>query len=73
VTGNCPYAERTLAWPVATRWYLPEGWAGEPERCKQAHVPQDVAFQTKAEIALALVDEATRCGVRHACVTGEAD
>ena len=73
VTVNCQYAERTLAWPVATRLYLPQGWAEDEVRRKRAHVPKDVAFQTKAEIALALLDEASRCGVKQACVTGEAD
>ena len=73
VTVNCHYAERTLAWPVATRLYLPAEWTEEPARCKQAHVPKDTRFQTKAEIALDLLDEAIRCGVRHACVTGDAD
>jgi SRSO17 transposase len=28
VTVNCHYAERTLAWPVATRLYLLQAWAG---------------------------------------------
>jgi SRSO17 transposase len=73
VTVNCHYAERTLGWPVATRLYLPQGWAENAERRQQAHVPAAVVFQTKAEIALALVDEAQACGVRHACVTGDAD
>ena len=73
VTVTCHYAERTLAWPVATRLYLPEGWVGDEERRKRAHVPTDLPFQTKAEIALALLDEANRCGVKHACVTGDAD
>src|SRR2546426_2936939 len=58
VPVNCHYAERTLAWPVTTRLYLPREWADEPERRKQAHVPTAVTFQTKAEIALALLDEA---------------
>ena len=31
VTVNCHYAERTIAWPVATRLYLPESW---PARCR---------------------------------------
>ena len=57
VTVNCHYAERTLAWPVATRLYLPQEWAQDVERRKRAQVPQAVAFQTKAEIALALMDE----------------
>src|SRR5256712_11264958 len=67
------YAERTLAWPVATRLYLPQAWAEDATRRQQAHVPADVTFQTKAEIALALLDEANACGVRHACVTCDAD
>jgi len=73
VTVNCHYAERTLAWPVATRLYLPQGWAEDAERRKQAHVPEAIGFQTKAEIALALLDEANACGVRHGCVTCDAD
>jgi SRSO17 transposase len=72
VTVNCHYAERTLAWPVATRLYLPQVWAEDAERRKRAHVPEDIPFQTKAEIALALLDEAKACGVPHACVTGDA-
>src|SRR5262249_51071381 len=73
VTVNCHYAERTLAWPVATRLYLPQEWAENVARRTQAHVPTDIAFPTKAEIALALLDVANACRVRHACVTCEAD
>jgi len=73
VTVNCQYAERTLAWPVATRLYLPRVWADEAERRAKAHVPKDLTFQTKAELALALLDEANGCGVGHACVTSDAD
>src|SRR3954469_2352618 len=73
VAVNCHYAERTLAWPVATRLYLPREWAEDAERRKPAHVPEAVVFPTKAEIALALLDEAKACGVRHACVTWDAD
>jgi SRSO17 transposase len=72
VTVNCQYAERTLAWPVATRLYLPQGWAEDEARCKRAHVPKEIAFATKAEIALGLLDEAIRGGVKHTCVTGDA-
>jgi SRSO17 transposase len=69
VTVNCHYAERRLAWPVATRLYLPQVWAEDAARRQQAHVPAALTFQTKAELALALLDEANACGVRHACVT----
>ena len=72
-TVKCQYAERTRAWPVATRLYLPQGWAEEAERRQQAHVPAAVVFQTKAESALALLDEATACGVVPAGVTWDAE
>jgi len=38
-----------------------------------AHVPEEVTFQTKAEIALALLDQAKVWEVRHRCVVTDAD
>jgi SRSO17 transposase len=73
VAVNCDYAERTLAWPVGTRLYLPEAWANDPLRREKAHVPETVRFQTKAQIALELLDQANDWGVRHACVVADAD
>lgn len=73
VTVNCYYAEPHLAWPVATRLYLPRAWTEDPERRQQAHVPQNITFQTKAEIALALLDEAKTLGIPHRAVVTDAD
>src|SRR3954466_2298634 len=73
VTVNCHYAERTIAWPVATRLYLPESWANDADRRKKAKVPEEVVFRTKPQIALDLLDEARSWGVRWACVTADAD
>jgi SRSO17 transposase len=73
VTVNCHYAERTLAWPVATRLYLPEVWANDPDRRTQAKVPEEIAFQTKPAIALDLLDQAQAWGVRWVCVVADAD
>jgi SRSO17 transposase len=73
VTVNCHYAERTIAWPVATRLYLPESWANDPQRRDKARVPAAVPFQTKPQIALALLDEADAMGVPYACVVADAD
>src|SRR5688572_21069014 len=61
-TGNCQvavtchYAERTLAWPVAARLYLPRSWADDADRLTKAGVPEEVTFRTKPQIALALLD-----------------
>lgn len=73
ITVNCTYAERTLAWPVSTRLYLPKEWANDPARRQKAHIPDTVQFQTKAEIALDLLDQANAWGVRHRGVVADAD
>src|SRR5438309_2571977 len=49
VAVNCHYAERTVAWPVATRLYLPEPWAADPQRRQKAQVPANVLFRTKPQ------------------------
>lgn len=38
--------------PVAYQLYLPESWAQDSPRRKQAGVPKEIRFQTKPEIAL---------------------
>jgi SRSO17 transposase len=73
VAVNCHYAERTIAWPVSTRLYLPEPWARDAGRRKTAKVPEEVVFRTKPQIALELLDQARSWGVRWACVTADAD
>src|SRR6478672_3934427 len=73
VTVNCHYAERTIAWPVATRLYLPKQWAEDPTRRQKAQVPEGIEFQTKPEIALDLLDQADAWGVPYACVVADAD
>src|SRR3954449_5726482 len=72
VTVNCHYAERTIAWPVATRLYLGKEWAADPVRRARAKVPEAIQFQTKPEIALALLDRADAWGVSYACVVADA-
>src|SRR3954451_21701315 len=73
VTVNCHYAERTIAWPVATRLYLPKEWASDQPRRDKAKVPQQVVFQTKPQVALDLLDAADEMGVVYSCVVADAD
>ena len=44
--------------PIAWRLYLPEVWCQDAARCRQAGVPEGVAFQTKPEIALEQIRQA---------------
>jgi SRSO17 transposase len=44
--------------PIAWRLYLPEVWRQDAKRCRQAGVPDEIAFQTKPEIALEQIRQA---------------
>ena len=58
--------------PIAYQLYLPEVWAGDPARRRKAGVPEDVAFQTKPQIALAQMRAALLAGVPSAVVLADA-
>ena len=74
VTVNCHYAERTLAWPVATRLYLPQHWADDPARRSKAKVPEEVDLPDQAADRLGPARPGPRPGAcRYACVTADAD
>ena len=73
IAVTCCYTDRQATWPVAVRLYLPKTWASDPARWRQARVPEAIAFQTKPEIALALLDQARAWGVPHRGVVADAD
>src|SRR5260370_40929748 len=45
-------AIRGASRPVGYRLYLPQEWAGDAARRDKAHVPEEIVFQTKPEIAV---------------------
>ena len=88
VTVNCHYAERTkvaqpleraarlrgaITWPVNTRLYMPKVWMDNPERCAAADVPADIAFQTKADIALDLLNQADELNIKHGAIAADCE
>lgn len=52
-----------VAAPVGGRLYLPQKWTEDRQRCTAAGVPPGIAFATKSQIAVALLEEALRDGV----------
>lgn len=77
--GNCQigvflaYASARGHALVDTRLYLPAVWTADPARCRAAGVPADVPFQTKPELARAMLQQAkTRGQLASRWVTGDA-
>ena len=58
--------------PIAYSLYLPQEWTNDPVRRAKAGVPNDVAFQTKPEIALAQIAQALEDGVPQGTVLMDA-
>ncbi len=53
------------------RLYLPEAWCNDPVRRARAKVPEEVGFQIKPELAIAMLEHAWAQGVPMRWVTGD--
>lgn len=53
------------------RVYIPEGWFEDRRRCVEAGIPRDATFRTKPELAAAMLDGASRRGIRARWVTAD--
>lgn len=60
-----------VAAPIAGRLYLPQSWSEDAARRVEVGVPAEIAFHTKSELALALIQEAHGDGVSPAPVLGD--
>src|SRR5258706_7736154 len=67
-----PASATPFHFPVSAQLFLPESWAQDAERRKQAQVPEEIRQQTKPEIALDLLDRARQWGVPIEAVVGDA-
>ena len=58
--------------PIGYRLYLPQEWAQDAERRERAEVPEEIAFQTKLEIAAGQIRAAVAAGVTRGVVLADA-
>ena len=72
VAVSLSVANEVASLPIAYRLYLPQAWAEDPERRRQAKVPAEVAFQTKPEIALDQIAAAKARGVAPGTILADA-
>jgi len=57
---------------VHQRLFLPESWTSSPSRCEEAGIPEShQSFQTKLELALAMIDDLLSWGVLFDWVGGD--
>jgi SRSO17 transposase len=75
--GNCQIgvslhavgAEGTV--PLGWALYLPQDWCDDAERRRRAKIPEYVAFKTKPELGVELVERAAGWGIGRAPVLGD--
>jgi SRSO17 transposase len=66
------YASRFGQALIDRRLYLPEVWAGDTVRRAKAHVPEEVMFATKIEMAREMIASALEAGARCRWVLADA-
>lgn len=77
-TGNCQVGVSVHAVgakgtaPLGWALYLPEEWCSDAERRRKAKIPEEVAFKTKPELGVELLERAAGWEVPRAPVLGDA-
>ncbi len=71
VAVSLSVATQHASLPIAWRLSLPESWANDRDRRKQAGIPDEISFQTKPAIALAQIRQAVEQGVPGAPVLAD--
>lgn len=64
----CEHATLPLGWAL----YLPQDWCADPERRRKAKIPEQVQFQTKPQLGVALIKQAAGWAIDRAPVLGDA-
>ena len=72
VAVSLSLANRDASLPVAYRLYLPEDWAKDQDLRHKAKIPEEIAFQTKPQIALEQIKAARAAGLPEGLVLMDA-
>ena len=63
-----------LAWTQLDKTlelYLPKSWTADQQRCREAHVPEEVTFATKPQLAQRMLERTLDADLPVAWVTGD--
>ena len=69
VTVHLAYAADNFHCLLDGELFLPESWAADPARCREAKIPAGMTYRPKTEIALELYDRARANGIHFAWLT----
>jgi SRSO17 transposase len=69
VTVHLAYAADDFHCLLDGELFLPESWACDPARCREAKIPEGMTYRPKTEIALELYDRARANGLHFAWLT----
>jgi SRSO17 transposase len=69
VTVHLGYAVDEFHCLVDGELFLPESWANDRERCREAGIPEEMVYRPKSDIALELYDRAVSHGLRFEWMT----
>lgn len=58
---------------VASDLYLPKSWDDDRQRCRKAHIPDDVTYRSKWQIAIKQLERVTGQGIRFEYVTFDSE
>jgi SRSO17 transposase len=59
--------------PIDFELYLPQCWTDDPQRRKEARIPESVTFRTKLELALEMIERAASDGLPGEIVLADCD
>jgi len=70
-TDNDPH--NPFSCVLASDLFLPEDWAKDPARCREAGIPEEIRHRPKWQIGLEQVRQANREGIRFSFLTADED